>query len=190
MKVELLCLDSANKPSPMSEGVVEIRINSQPCKGINLTIRHTQPRKAPRVATIHDVTKKLDRVLPHPSVIFHVYASIDIPWVAQTLSHCTPMKRGKVSSNSSTHEATQFGDSICPVCISIFQMLVHLDPTDAGLNWHRWGLPPWSSEFMIQTTLNLPIQYSPFPPNCPARSNIKPFYQIFKFSTIQSWTRV
>jgi hypothetical protein len=34
MKVELLCLDSANKPSPMSEGVTEIRINSQPCKGI------------------------------------------------------------------------------------------------------------------------------------------------------------
>jgi hypothetical protein len=30
-------LDSANKPSPISEGVTEIQINSQPCKGINLT---------------------------------------------------------------------------------------------------------------------------------------------------------
>jgi hypothetical protein len=30
-------LDSVNKQSPMSEGVVEIQINSQPFKGINLT---------------------------------------------------------------------------------------------------------------------------------------------------------
>jgi hypothetical protein len=33
-----------------------------------------------------------------------------------------------------THEATQFGDSICPVCVSTFEMLIHSDPTDAGLN--------------------------------------------------------
>jgi hypothetical protein len=33
----VLRLYSENKPSPMSEGVAEIRINSQPCKGINLT---------------------------------------------------------------------------------------------------------------------------------------------------------
>jgi hypothetical protein len=42
MKVELLRLNTANKPSPISEGVMEIRINNQPCKGINLTTRHTQ----------------------------------------------------------------------------------------------------------------------------------------------------
>jgi hypothetical protein len=53
-------------------------------------------------------------------------------------------------------------------------MLVHSDPTDMGLNRHRRGLPPWCSEFTIQTTLNLPIQYSPLSPNCPARSPIMP----------------
>jgi hypothetical protein len=111
MKVELLRLGVANKPSPISEGVAEIRINSQPCKGINLTTRHTQDQRAPRVAAIHDVTKKLGRVLPHPSVVFHTYASVDTLWVARTLSHYTSVKRGKVSSNSSTHEATHFGDS-------------------------------------------------------------------------------
>jgi hypothetical protein len=140
----------------MSEGVAEIRINSQPCKGI------------------HNVTKKSGWVLPRPSVVFHAYVSVDTPWVARTLSHCTPMKWGKVSSNSSTHEATQFGDSIYPVCVSTFKMLVHSDPTDTGLNRHRRGLPPWSLEFTIQTTLNLPILYSPFSPNCPARSPIMP----------------
>jgi hypothetical protein len=60
------------------------------------------------VATVHDVIKESGQVLPHPSVIFHTYASVDKPWVARTLSHCTPMKRGKVSSNSVTHEATKF----------------------------------------------------------------------------------
>jgi hypothetical protein len=37
MKVELLCLDSAIKPSPISEGVADIRIDSQPCNSMNLT---------------------------------------------------------------------------------------------------------------------------------------------------------
>jgi hypothetical protein len=83
MKVELLCLDSANKPSPIFEGVTEIQINSQPCKGINLTTRHTLARRAPRVATIHDAIKESGRVLPRPSAIFHAYASVDTPWVAR-----------------------------------------------------------------------------------------------------------
>jgi hypothetical protein len=78
---------------------------------------------APRVATIHDVTKKLSRALPRPIVVFHVYASADTPWLARTLSRCTPMKRGKISSNSSTYESTQFGNSICPICVSTFKCL-------------------------------------------------------------------
>jgi hypothetical protein len=157
MKVELLRLGAANKPSLISKSVAEIWINSQSCKGINLTTRHTQARRAPRVATIHDVTKKSGRVLPHPSPVFHTYASLDTPWVARTLSHYTSVKWGKVSSNSSTHEVTQFGDSICPVCVSTFQMLIHSDPTDVGLNRHRRRLPPWSSEYQIRPLPFLPI---------------------------------
>jgi hypothetical protein len=45
MKLIILCLNTSSKPSPISEGVVEIRINSQPCKGINLTTRHTQAQR-------------------------------------------------------------------------------------------------------------------------------------------------
>jgi hypothetical protein len=152
MKVELIRLNTANKPSPISEGVVEIQINSQPCKGINLTTQHTQAWRAPRVATIHDVTKKPGRVLPCPSVIFHTYASADTLWVARTLSHYTSVKRGKVSSNSSTHEATQFGDSICPVCVSTVQMLVHQGSTDVGLNQHRRGATTLELRISYQTT--------------------------------------
>jgi hypothetical protein len=35
MKLIILRLNTTNKPSPMPEGVTEIRINNQPCKGIN-----------------------------------------------------------------------------------------------------------------------------------------------------------
>jgi hypothetical protein len=48
------------------------------------------------------------------------------------------------------------------------QVLLHSDPADAGLNRHRWGLPPWSSEFQIRPRVLLPIQYSPLSPNSPA----------------------
>jgi hypothetical protein len=150
MKVELLCLDSMNKSSPISEGVAEIWINSQPCKAINLTTRHTQARRAPRVATIHDEVKETIRAHLTLVHVFHAYASADTPRMAHALSHYTPVRYGRIASVSAAHDATQFGDSICPVCVSTFQMLVHSDPTDAGLNRHRRGLPPWSSEYQIR----------------------------------------
>jgi hypothetical protein len=141
-----------NKLSPISEGVIEIQINSQPCKGINLTTRHTQVRRAPRVATVHDAVKDSGRVLPHPSDVFHAYASVDTPWVAWTLSHYTPMKRRKVLSNSSIHEATKFGDFICPICVSIFKCLFIQTQltqalTDSGRGYHL-GAPNFISDHL------------------------------------------
>jgi hypothetical protein len=76
----------------MSEGVEEIRINNQPYKGINLTTLHTQAWRAPRVATIHDMTKKPGWVLPRSNAVFHAYALVDTLWVARTLSHYTYVK--------------------------------------------------------------------------------------------------
>jgi hypothetical protein len=141
----MLRLGAANKPSLISESVMEIWINNQPCKGINLTTRHTHAQRAPRVATIHNVIKKPGRVLPHPSVVFHAYASADIPWVAQTPSHFTSLKWGKVSSNSLKHEATQFGDSICPISVITFKCLfIRTQPMrvliDTGGGYHLEAL--------------------------------------------------
>jgi hypothetical protein len=87
MKVESLRLGAANKPSPISEGVTEIRINNQPCKGINLITRHTQAQRTPRVATVHDVVKEMIRAHLTLVHIFHAYASADTPWVAHALSY-------------------------------------------------------------------------------------------------------
>jgi hypothetical protein len=147
MKLIILYLNTAKKPSPMSEGVAEIRINNQPCKDINLTTRHTQAQRAPRVATIHDVIKKSGQVLPRPSAVFHAYASADTPWVARTLSHYTSVKRGKVSFNSSTHEATQFvGPHKIPYA-PVHNSNLLIGARRSVLNQHRRGLLPWSSEF-------------------------------------------
>jgi hypothetical protein len=134
MKVELLCLDSVNKTSPISEGVAEIRINNQPCKGINLTTRHTQARRTPRVATVHDVVKEMIRAHLTLAHIFHAYGSTDTSWVVHALSHYTSVRYSRIASVSAAHNTTQFGDSICPVCVSTFQMLVHSDSTGVDLN--------------------------------------------------------
>jgi hypothetical protein len=58
----------------MSEGVMEIQINNQPCKGIILTTRHTQARRAPRVATVHDAVKEMTKAHLTLVHVFHVYA--------------------------------------------------------------------------------------------------------------------
>jgi hypothetical protein len=40
--------------------------------------------------------------------VFHVYALADTPWAAHALSLVTPMRYGRVSSNSVTDEASKF----------------------------------------------------------------------------------
>jgi hypothetical protein len=123
MKLTILRLNTVNKPSPTSEGVTEIWINSQPCEGINLTTWHTQARRAPQVATIHDVTKETSRAHLTLVHVFHAYASVDTPWVAHALSRCAAVRYGRIAPVSATHDATQFRESICPICVSTFQCL-------------------------------------------------------------------
>jgi hypothetical protein len=55
--------------------------------------------------------------------VFHVYASMDTLWVAHALSHFTSIRYGRIASVSAAQDATQFGDFICPVCVSIFKCL-------------------------------------------------------------------
>jgi hypothetical protein len=85
------------------------------------------------VATVHDAVKETIRIHLTLVHVFHRYASEDTPWMAHALSHYTPVRYGRIASISVAHDATQFGDSICLVCISTFQILVHSNPTDAGL---------------------------------------------------------
>jgi hypothetical protein len=97
------------------------------------------------VATIHNEIKETIRAHLTLVHVFHAYASANTLWVAHALSHYTPIRYGRITSVSAAHDATQFGDSICSICVSTFQMLVQQGSTDADLNRHRWGLPPWIS---------------------------------------------
>jgi hypothetical protein len=119
--------------------------------------------EAPQVITVHDAVKESGRVLPRPSAVLHPYALADPPWMAQTLSHCTPVKRGKVSSNSSSHKATKFGNSIRPVCVSIFKCLFNSTQlmralTDTGGGYHL-GAPNFGSDH----SSSFPSSILPFP---------------------------
>jgi hypothetical protein len=109
------------------------------------------------VAIVHYAVKETIRAHLTLVHVFHAYASADTPWVDHALFHYTPVRYGRIASVSAAHDATQFGDSICPICVSTFQMLVHSDPTDVSLSRHRWGLPPWSSEYQIRPLPFLPI---------------------------------
>jgi hypothetical protein len=141
MKLIILCLGAANKPSLIFKSVTEIRINNQPCKGIKLTTRHTQAQGAPRVAIIHDEVKEMIRAHLTLVHVFHTYASTDTSWVAHALSHFTSVRYGRIASVSAAHDATQFGDSICPVCVNTFKCLfIRTQPTqtliDTGGGYH------------------------------------------------------
>jgi hypothetical protein len=75
------------------------------------------------VATIHDEVKETIRTHLTLMHVFHTYASTDTPWVAHALSHFTSVRYGRIASISAAHNATQFGDCICPVCVSTFKCL-------------------------------------------------------------------
>jgi hypothetical protein len=96
---------------------------NQPYKGINLTTQHEQALRAPRVATIHDEIKEMIRVHLTLVHVFHTYASADTPWMAHALSHYTSVRYGRIASVKGAHHVTQFGDSICPICVNTFKSL-------------------------------------------------------------------
>jgi hypothetical protein len=64
------------------------------------------------VATIHDEVKETIRAHLTLVHVFHAYASVDTPWVAHALSRFTPVRYGRITSVSASHDATQFGDSM------------------------------------------------------------------------------
>jgi hypothetical protein len=93
------------------------------------------------MATIHDEVNETIRAHLTLVHVFHVYASMDTPWMAHALSHFTSVRYCRIASVSAAHNATQFGGSICPVCISTFKCLfIRTQPTwaliDTGGGYH------------------------------------------------------
>jgi hypothetical protein len=113
--------------------------------------------------------------------VFHAYASVGTPWVAHALSQCTTSRNGRIASVLVTYDTTQFGDSICPICVSIFQMLVHSDqPTwalsDTGRGYHHGAL-----NFRSDHSPSLPSSILHFPLIAlPGLQLCQPFNQLAK----------
>jgi hypothetical protein len=78
------------------------------------------------VTTMHDEVKETIRAHLTLVHVFHAYASMDTPWVAHVLSHFTSVRYGRITFISVAHDATHFGDSICPVCVSTFKCLFNM----------------------------------------------------------------
>jgi hypothetical protein len=90
---------------------------------VYLTTRHMQARRAPWVATIHDAVKetiKAHLTLVH---VFHTYASTDTPWVAHALSHCTPVRYGRIASISAKMMLLSLGIPYVPYASVHFKCL-------------------------------------------------------------------
>jgi hypothetical protein len=67
------------------------------------------------VAAVHNAVKEMIRAHLTLVHVFHTNASAVNPWVALALSHCIPIRYGRIAFVSTTHKATHFGDSICPI---------------------------------------------------------------------------
>jgi hypothetical protein len=119
------------------------------------------------VATVHNAVKETIRA--HLTLVhdFHAYASADTLVVAHALSQCTPVRYGRIASVSATHKATQFAGPHKIMYVPVHNSNLLTLARRSVLNQHRRGLPPWSSKFQIKPLPFLPIQYSPFSPNCP-----------------------
>jgi hypothetical protein len=70
MKVELPRLNTAIKPSLISESVTGIRTNLQPCNARPEEMTHTPSQRAYMWPWFATSIKELGRVLPHPSACF------------------------------------------------------------------------------------------------------------------------
>jgi hypothetical protein len=96
--------------------------------------------------------------------VFHAYASVDTPLVAHALSHYTSVRYGRIASILVAHNATQFGDFICPVYISTFKCLfIQTQPTQAlidtggGYHLEAKNIGSGHSPSFPSSTLHFPL---------------------------------
>jgi hypothetical protein len=90
--------------------------------------------------------------------VFHAYASVETPWVAFALSHYTLVRYGRIASVPMAHDSTQFGDSICPICINTLKCLCIRALTDTCGGYHLGAL-----NFRSDHSHSFPSSILPFP---------------------------
>jgi hypothetical protein len=132
------------------------------CHAIRINIHLTQeitwqhnthvPRKQHEWPPFAMIIKESRRVLPRPSVVFHVKTSMGSPWLSQTPSHCIFVKWDKVSSNLTTVEATKFMRPykfyMCQYIINLIhrgQMISHQSTQVGAITFRAPNMKPFHS---------------------------------------------
>jgi hypothetical protein len=92
----------SEQASPISEGVIEILINSHLAREITCQHDTRGPQRQHECPPFTMTIKELSQVLPRPNVVFHMKTLMGSLWVARTLSLLSCMRRGKLSSNLAT----------------------------------------------------------------------------------------
>jgi hypothetical protein len=138
------------------------------------------------VATVHDAIKetiKTQLTLVH---VFHAYASVDISWVTHALSHCTPVRYGRIAFVSTARDTTKFGDSICPVCVSTLKCLFILTQPTWALTDTGGGYHLRAPNFRSNHPPSFPSSILPFllivPPDIQLCQNLDPFAKPYRTS--------
>jgi hypothetical protein len=168
--------DCNGQVSPISEGIVETWVNLNLARVITWQHNTHRPRRHPEWQQFMTTIKESSRAHLTQVHVFHAYASADTLWMAHALSRVSSMRCGRLSSNSVTVKASKFAGSHKIPYAPVHNSNLLTEAKRSVLNWHRHWLPPWSSEYQIRPLLFLPIQHSPYFPNCPARSPIMPTF--------------
>jgi hypothetical protein len=146
----------SEQASPISESVAEIQINNHLAREITWQHDTYEPHMYHEWTPFALTIKESGRVLPRPSVVFHMKTLMGNPWVARTLFQCTPVKRGKVLSNSMIVKLLSLRDPINPGCVS----------TQLNVSCNRapptWSLIDSSGSYHLRAP-NLISDHSSFP---------------------------
>jgi hypothetical protein len=142
--------------SPTAEDVTEIRINSHRARENNLNMTHVSHEGHTSGHLSRWLSKSRDQVLPRPNVVFHAKTSPGSPWVARTLSLLSSMKRGKVSSNSTTVKLLCFWGDYSPYAsVHNSKLVAGAQPTRSLIDTSR-GYHLWSSKYHVAHSHSFP----------------------------------
>jgi hypothetical protein len=109
--------EHSEQPSPISEGVAEIQINSHIARYQPVNTTHVS-HEGTRVATFHDDYQRVEPGPPYPSVVFHAKTLTGSPWVARTLSQCHLWSTVGCRPTQRPSKLLSLRDPMNPVCAS------------------------------------------------------------------------
>jgi hypothetical protein len=147
MKVELLLNDCNGQVLSISEGITETRANLNLARIKTWQHNTREPEGHHGWQQFTTTIKESSRAHLTLVHVFHAYASMDTPWTAHALSRVSPMRYGRVSSNSATDEASKFAGPHKITYAPVHNSNLLIEVRRSVLNWHRRRLPHWSSEF-------------------------------------------